>query len=311
MPGIVDSVRQKADQAALEADKLIRIRREQAATDQMRRDISTQMDALGQAALAAYRAGEIAHPRLLTVCQAIDALNEQIGQREARIEQIRVEKLATPSPQSGITCPNCKQLIAADAAFCSACGYRIPKPPPAEPCPSCGSPIPAAAQFCPSCGQRKAPAPKTIRCVGCGAELPAIAVFCPDCGTRVGAAGAAVVAAPPVAPAPAREVSAPVSAAAIPESPPTVAEVAAPVAVAAAIPESPPTVAEVAIPEEPTVREAPEPQPVVEEDKIVEAAARAQTEALPALTKRCPACQAELPMEAIFCPDCGARQPGA
>lgn len=339
MPSLVDSMRLKADQAALEADKLIRIRREQGGIDQLRRDIKTQLDALGQAALTAYRAGEIAHPQLASIGQQIDALNEQIGQREARIEQIRAEKLATPpvvpaAAQAGLPCPSCKQLIPEGAAFCPVCGYKIPKAQPAEAiCATCGSPIPAAAQFCPGCGARKAQAPQTIRCTGCGAELPAAAVFCPDCGTRV------------AAPAPSAS--------------PSVPAIMAPVAVAAApaaapapfLVDAPPAVVAPVIAEEPAVAEEaeatpwPEPEVALPDDELAGAAMPVEFEAAlpfaepdeavipvaaeaawPAaepvedvipvepeaepgpLTKLCPSCQAALPLEAIFCPDCGARQ---
>lgn len=320
MPSFVDSMRLKADQAALEADKLIRIRREQGAIDQLRRDIKTQLDALGQAALTAYRADEIAHPQLVSICQQIDVLNEQIGQREARIEQIRAEKLATPlvappAAQAGVPCPSCKQFIPEGAAFCPVCGYKIPKAPPAEAvCSVCGSPIPAAAQFCPNCGTRKAPAPQTIRCTGCGAELPAAAIFCPDCGTRVGAAAGAAAptplpaAVPPavVTPVIAEEPTAAEEAEMPAETEPEVvlpsdelAGAAMPVEFEAALPFDEP--------DEAVIPVAPEAAwPAVEP---VEDVIPVEPEAEPGpLTKLCPSCQAALPLEAIFCPDCGARQ---
>jgi len=283
----MDSMRQKADQAALEADKLVRIRREQAAIDQLRRDIKAQLDALAQAALTAYHAGEIAHPQLVSICRQIDALNEQIAQREARIEQIRAEKLTTPPapsprPRTGVPCPNCRQLIPEAAAFCPFCGYQIPKAPPATaPCAACGSPMPAAAQFCPVCGARRAatPAPQTIRCPGCGAELPAVAVFCPDCGARVGAS--AVV-------------------------PPPVAVTSASAAVAPITPVEP---APVAAADEGRVVSRPEPEAAPAFGAATEVIPPTGTADAPqALIKRCIACQAELPIEAIFCPECGARQ---
>lgn len=342
MPGLIDSMRQKADQAALEADKLMRIRREQGAIDQLRRDIKTQLDALGRATLAAYRGGEITHPQLVSICQQIDALNEQIAQREARIEQIRAEKLAPPpapptAGPSSIPCPHCGQRIPAEARFCPVCGHQIPPPAPAEGvCAACGSPMPAAAQFCPTCGARRAPAPppppppppQTIRCAGCGAELPAIAVFCPDCGTRVGAAAPPTPSAPPalipavVAPVIPEE---PASAAAIEET--TAFEAALPPAErveekASGIPQealapaetievAPPVTAEAALPPAEPV-EVPAPVMLEAELPPVEsvpvAAVVAPRPAPDPHTKLCATCQSALPVEAMFCPNCGARQ---
>jgi rRNA maturation endonuclease Nob1 len=278
-------MRQKADQAALEADKLVRIRREQGAIDQLRRDIKAQLDALGQSTLAAYHAGEITHPQLASICQQIDALNEQIAQREARIEQIRVEKLASPPipPTAGpsIPCPNCRQWIPAEAKFCPSCGHKIPPPAPAGAvCTACGSPMPAGAQFCPACGARRAPAPpppptppppQTIRCTGCGAELPAVAVFCPDCGTRV---SGAVSYAPP-----------------------------------------PERASEAWRPPEPRESPAPAPAPWASPEAAAPPDLGSDVEpwsdadqASAAATKRCVVCETELPIEAVFCPECGARQ---
>ena len=326
MPSLVDSMRLKADQATLEADKMIRIRREQGAIDQLRRDIKAQLDALSQAALTAYRAGEIAHPQLVSIGQQVDALNEQIGQREGRIEQIRAEKLATPlvvplAVQAGVPCPSCKRLIPDGAAFCPVCGYKIPKAPPAEAtCPACGSPMPAAAQFCPGCGAHKAQAPQTIRCTGCGVELPATAIFCPDCGARVGTAAPSAPPSPPAKPAPVPVAAAPAVVTPVVLEEPVVweeveitpgrepeveaptdepAEVTAPVTPEAALP--PDEAAEDAAPVAP---EAALP-PVEPAEDAAPVAAEAASKPR---TKLCSSCQAELPTEAIFCPECGARQ---
>ncbi len=339
MPGFIDSMRQKADQAALEADKLMRIRREQNTIDQLRRDIKAQLDALSQSTLAAYRAGEITLPQLVNICQQIDALNEQIDQREARIEQIRAEKLATPpvaapAPLTGVPCPGCKQLIPEGAAFCPLCGHKIPKAPPAESvCPSCGNPMLPETQFCPNCGARRAQTPQTIRCTGCGTELPAIAVFCPDCGTRVGAAAPLT---PPAPPALIPAVVAPaVVAPAIPEEPGITAALEEAPALEAAVPPAEPTAGEASVtpqaalapaetnevvapvtaeaaapPAEPVEVVAPvmleAPLPPVESVPVAaEVAPRAAPDPH---TKLCATCQSALPVEAMFCPNCGARQ---
>jgi len=52
---------------------------------------------------------------------------------------------------------------------------------------------------------------------------------------------------------------------------------------------------------------APEELPPPDEPTESEAPVASETAPEP-LTKRCSSCQAELPIEAVFCPDCGARQ---
>ena len=84
MPTVFDSMRLTRDKAALEADKMIRIRREQGAIDQLRRDITAVETESSKAALGAYRAGELTHPAVVLICQQIDALEAQIGQHAAR-----------------------------------------------------------------------------------------------------------------------------------------------------------------------------------------------------------------------------------
>ena len=112
----IKSVRQQADRASLEADKLIRIHGEQAVISQLQRDIKTQLDALAVTTLAAYRSRGLAQPELNAICQQIEGIELQIRQREARVEQIRAERLAAPMAQIGVPCPNCRQLIPPDAA---------------------------------------------------------------------------------------------------------------------------------------------------------------------------------------------------
>ena len=276
MPSIVDSVRQQADKAAFEADKLIRIRREQAVIDQLRRDIKTQLDMLGQTALTVYRRGEVNHPELVAIGQQLDALDEQIRQRERAIEQIRAEQLAAASAQPSQPCPRCHRSVPLIAAFCPHCGASIPKIAPAgTACRNCGTSIPANAAFCPNCGARKVAEPPPVRCANFGATLTAGALFCPDCGTRVGQAVSPVI---PAATPPAS--SAPVAAAPAPPAP----------------------IAEVAPAESATVPVVPDTQSPASDQTEPEAIAPTTPTG-----KVCPNCQTGLPQEAIFCPDCGAR----
>jgi predicted amidophosphoribosyltransferase len=277
MVSIVDSVRQQADKAAFEADKLLRIRREQAVIDQLRRDIKTQLDTLGQTALVVYRRGEISHPELIAIGQRIGALDDQIKQHEKTIEQTRAEQLTSAPPQPTQPCPRCRKQVPAVATFCPHCGASIPKPAPGGiPCRSCGAMIPALAGFCPSCGARKVAEPPPVRCANCGAALTAGTLFCPDCGTRVGQTVAPVIpaATPPTSPA---------TFATAPAPPAPVAEVAS-----VAETETVPGGSDMQSP----TQDQTEPEPIA---PVAPAG------------KACPNCQASLPQEAVFCPDCGTR----
>ncbi|MBM4456485.1 MAG: zinc-ribbon domain-containing protein [Chloroflexi bacterium] len=277
MVSIVDSVRQQADKAAFEADKLIRIRREQAVIDQLRRDVKTQLDALGQTVLTVYRRREVDHPELTAIGQRIDALDGQIKQHEKTIEQIRAEQLTATPSQPTQPCPRCRKPVPAIATFCPHCGASIPKPAPGgTPCRNCGVLIPANAGFCPNCGAKKVAEPSPVRCVNCGAILTTGASFCPDCGTRVGQVVASVIPATmaPTSPAPSITVPAP----------------PVPVAEGASVAETE-TVPGGSDMQSPT-QDQTEPEPIAP--------------AGPA-GKACSNCQASLPQEAVFCPDCGTR----
>jgi len=277
MPSIVDSVRQQADKAAFEADKLIRVRREQAVIDQLRRDVKAQLDVLGQTALVVYRRGEIGHPELVAIGQRMDALDDQIKQHEKTIEQIRAEQLTAAPSQPTQPCPRCRKPVPVVATFCPHCGSSIPKPSPGgTPCRNCGALIPLSAGFCPNCGAKKVAEPPPVRCVNCGATLTAGAAFCPDCGTRAGQSAAPVI---PAAVTP----TSPASFAAAPAPPAPVAEVAS-VAETETVP--------VGLDMQSPAQNQTEPEPI---------APVAPT------GKACPNCQASLPQEAVFCPDCGTR----
>ncbi|SEK65894.1 replication restart DNA helicase PriA [Butyrivibrio sp. ob235] len=59
-------------------------------------------------------------------------------------------------------CPKCGKLLPREAAFCTACGEKLPMPEPAQ------APVPAG-KVCPNCGK----------------QLSDDAVFCTSCGTRI------------------------------------------------------------------------------------------------------------------------------
>jgi hypothetical protein len=288
MPTVFDSMRQTRDRAALEADKMIRIRREQGAIDQLRRDITTVETELSKAALGAYRAGELTHPAVVLICQQIDALEAQIGQRTARIEQIRLEQIATAPPQPGRSCQRCGTEVPISAAFCPGCGAPAPKLAPVERCVKCGGQLPSNAAFCPTCGTPRDAQPAGKRCAKCSAELPEDAAFCLECGTRVAVAAPPTIVVPEPSPPPA----------VTPPSPSPVA--ATPPAAADDFPAESAKTGRAAKKKTPATSEV-EPQPVEHAPSAPPPVVETPAE------RRCPNCSAALTDDAVFCSDCGAR----
>jgi ribosomal protein L40E len=84
---------------------------------------------------------------------AIKTLFSEIAQRKEEIKQIKgIEK-----------CPNCGADVPFQAAFCNACGAKMPPAEPVAPsakaengqvCPACGAPMGNNNQFCTHCGTK-------------------------------------------------------------------------------------------------------------------------------------------------------------
>lgn len=196
---VIDEMKRRRDQVALEADKMLRINRKQGEIGQWRKQVEQTVVQLGNAVYGLHTQGSALPPELTPVCQQIDALYAQIQQGELEVERIRQEALPEAALATGPRCLVCGSGIPDVAAFCPNCGSPRPKPQPAMACTNCGSSLAADARFCASCGQPVAlpspeaevePAdtqapPATMLCSGCQAEIDAQAVFCPLCGTPV------------------------------------------------------------------------------------------------------------------------------
>jgi len=166
MPGIFGSIRQGAARAAFEADKLRRVNQVQSEIANLRRQAREHATQLSDRALELYRAGELAHAELITECEQIASLDDEIAEKQRQVEQIQQEKMQEEAPQAG---------MAAGAA--ASDGVT---------CPHCGTAIPQGASFCPTCGAKaEVPEPEGVVCPNCQASLSAGTAFCPHCGTRI------------------------------------------------------------------------------------------------------------------------------
>jgi membrane protease subunit (stomatin/prohibitin family) len=87
------------------------------------------------------------------------------------------------APQQATSCPDCKNPIPADAAFCPHCGHQQLV---FHQCAKCGKNMTPDARFCPRCGHPADTKPKSATCPHCKAENLPGATFCNQCGEKLG-----------------------------------------------------------------------------------------------------------------------------
>lgn len=88
----------------------------------------------------------------------------------------------TPQAEEGLQCPDCRNPVAPDAKFCSACGHQLLV---FQKCSGCGRNIPPHAKFCPYCGQSSAAENTPSVCPHCKTENLPGAKFCNQCGEKI------------------------------------------------------------------------------------------------------------------------------
>ena len=108
------------------------------------KELSERYQALGQAYYERHKNDPTAE--LSNMINEIAALNADLAQIKERVKQIKgIEK-----------CPQCGADVPRDAAFCSACGYKMIAKPSAgkQFCVHCGTELEIGSLFCTNCGMR-------------------------------------------------------------------------------------------------------------------------------------------------------------
>lgn len=162
------SVRGQAEKMAFEADKLMRVKREESAVAEAQGEIEALLLDIGRAALALVRSGALQDAQIAPLAQSIAALEAQVQEGEARVAAIKAEQFRSA------------EEAAAPAPTATPPGVSPTTTPPGVQPSATPTDVAPAAPVAPE------PAAKPRFCVNCGKPVPAGAAFCPECGTKAG-----------------------------------------------------------------------------------------------------------------------------
>jgi hypothetical protein len=138
MPGLFDKVKEGAQKAAAEADRLSRSTQAQLEQRTIEKQFEEALAALGRSVLDLLDAGMPIQPELQAGCDAAVAAREKAVAHQQKIADLQaggkvpaaapqkaaepvVEAKAAPEP-AGSFCPNCGAKLLPAARFCGECG---------------------------------------------------------------------------------------------------------------------------------------------------------------------------------------------
>ena len=137
MQDIIENARRMAssavERAAWEADKLRRASARQRDIELAERERVTLLDQIAQVIVELEGRGQLNNATLSALAQRLRTLDTEITGGRTAVNDIRSETF-TPGTVSvtvvrrsdDVSCPNCGRTSHRGAAFCSACGARLP-----------------------------------------------------------------------------------------------------------------------------------------------------------------------------------------
>ena len=88
------------------------------------------------------------------IISSIKALSGEAKPTATASQKSVVTKPSTVIEDSEKVCPNCKQTLSANNAFCTHCGFKLPTKDNKHICPSCGTVSKEDSVFCTQCGHK-------------------------------------------------------------------------------------------------------------------------------------------------------------
>ena len=116
------SVKQQANKLAFDAEKALRVKRQEGVISELRDKVQAQYTELGQATLALMDEGAIVHPQLAAFANEIAQLQESIRDEEAKLATMQAEEFESA-----------EEAVAGPAAPAASSMPPVEPPMPAPP----------------------------------------------------------------------------------------------------------------------------------------------------------------------------------
>lgn len=127
MSDMMKGLRTRADRAAFEASKLMRLQRVQLEQRSREHERREYLEQLGAATWQLYEQGRISEPELVGLCHEVQTATHEIAELEKTAAHVRSEQAGNSEQPATPPCPGCGQMPRPGAVFCSHCGRRQPK----------------------------------------------------------------------------------------------------------------------------------------------------------------------------------------
>jgi hypothetical protein len=128
---IFGKLRTGASKAAFDADKMVRVRKAEGDIAQIKKQIDSFQERLGEITYLSYIHKEPQSQDAIDYCEKITALEQQVLVKQEEIKNIQAEVFGQAGPSSApvvtnfLKCPSCGKMNAANTKFCADCGTKL------------------------------------------------------------------------------------------------------------------------------------------------------------------------------------------
>jgi ribosomal protein L40E len=209
------TARQQAEKLGFEADKLVRLKREEGAVAEVRQEQQLRLAELGAVAYRLSTEGVISHPDLASREAVIKLVEQRLAEAERRLAEVRAEQWIDARAEIGVQpgqipqvlrdgpmrrCPHCGYTAPAYAVYCAQCSHKLEEvdregaAAAAAPAQSSIASTGAAADELSEHKEESARESSVAICTRCRARIVPGASFCGECGAPAASSDGAAAA---------------------------------------------------------------------------------------------------------------------